>query len=82
MEELLLENLKATSPIFERIVAQCTPTNPHSEAILSKPHPNETLDARLIEALAPKEHDMKLTPFDNRLAAQYQEVRSLFRDGT
>ncbi|KAL8760792.1 MAG: hypothetical protein Q9184_003051 [Pyrenodesmia sp. 2 TL-2023] len=57
----------------------CRPNDPKSQAILSKPHPNESLRERLVEALTPKEHGLKLSPFDLKLAAQYQEAHAIIR---
>lgn len=80
MEEILLQSLEAKcspdDPILQRIIAECTPlSDPASRAILDKPHPADTLDARLLEALAPKEHEgLELNAFDLMLAAQYREV--------
>ncbi|KAL8645150.1 MAG: hypothetical protein Q9210_006871 [Variospora velana] len=85
MEEILLQSLESRcspdDPVFQRILAQCAPPTPESQAILDKPHPNETLDTRLLEALAPKWHDLEMDAFDVKLAAQYQEAYIILRTG-
>lgn len=73
MEKNILDSLP-NDPLLRRIIARCTPSNPESAAILSQPHPLENLDSRLLEALAPKKHDLELNAFDLKLAAQYEEV--------
>ncbi|KAI4093097.1 MAG: hypothetical protein LQ344_003080 [Seirophora lacunosa] len=86
MEEILLQSLEAKcspdDPILQRIIAECTPLSDQaSRAILDKPHPADTLDARLLEALAPKEHEgLQLNAFDLMLAAQYREAYTIIRD--
>ncbi|KAL8900301.1 MAG: hypothetical protein Q9207_005760 [Kuettlingeria erythrocarpa] len=83
MDEMLVADLRASAvqvdPLVERLFALCSPSDPHSEAILSKPHPNATLKRRLITALAPKKLGLELSPFDLLLAAQYEEAHTIIR---
>ncbi|KAI4258595.1 MAG: hypothetical protein L6R42_004998, partial [Xanthoria sp. 1 TBL-2021] len=79
MEKNILDSLP-NDPLLRRIIARCTPSNPESAAILSQPHPLENLDSRLLEALAPKKHDLELNAFDLKLAAQYEETHNTAQD--
>lgn len=74
MEENILKDSLNDSLLW-RIAVRCSPSNRGPGAILSQPHALANLDDRLLEAMAPKEHDLELSAFDLMLAAQYEEVK-------
>ncbi|KAI4087970.1 MAG: hypothetical protein LQ339_008778 [Xanthoria mediterranea] len=76
MEENILKDSLNDSLLW-RIAVRCSPSNRGPGAILSQPHALANLDDRLLEAMAPKEHDLELSAFDLMLAAQYEEAYSM-----
>lgn len=74
MEENIFKD-SLNDSLFWRIAAHCPPSNRGSGPMLSQSHALANLEDRLLEALAPTQHDLELSAFDLMLAAQYEEVK-------